>query len=455
MKDINTLTVADLTENAPPFTGWRLATEETISAWGQAMKYGDKDVLDLAKKVKHQLDMMVAAPAPRIADQSPHDRQAAYDYLNEKGVSHILVSHLVEFSKLQNSKQEPKSYAPAGWHLVPRLMSASMINAWSAGTTVTSDEVAYRTHFQDAWKRVLAATQTPDCKECSNTGYTPEGNHCMACSEPADPNIEELFSRQQAGFERCFEALGITDDRERSWSSLVLAINGALEGRKQDFEFEGWFDKEYPQDDEGRCPKYQETSVVTLMRHAFEAGRDLTSCTNRSAIVPLTEPVSIAKALLGGREAKVVTAVGGEVAAFLVNIQLTGWNNPKEHAEGYVRGFNLAAKWMQDAISQHKDSLTDAADPKGDYQGPNLTFDRLTRMRDFAAKQSCEGATTVKINTETLLCLIDTIQHHEYVPPVPYNSKERAWGASTWADLHTALEEVIRILANEVKHESQ
>jgi hypothetical protein len=32
MKDINTLTVADLTENAPPFTGWRWATEEAISA---------------------------------------------------------------------------------------------------------------------------------------------------------------------------------------------------------------------------------------------------------------------------------------------------------------------------------------------------------------------------------------------------------------------------------------
>jgi hypothetical protein len=237
MKDINTLTVADLTENAPPFTGWRWATEEAISAWGQAMKHGDRSVLDLAKKVKRQLDMMVAAPAPRIADQSPHDRQAAYDYLNEKGVSHIIVSHLVEFSKLQASKQEPKSYAPAGWHMVPRLMTASMINAWSAGTTVTSDEVAYRTHFQDAWKRVLDATPNPDCRECSNTGYIPDGNHCMACSEPADPNIEELFSRQQAGFERCFEALGITDDRERSWSSLVLAINNALEGRKQDFEF--------------------------------------------------------------------------------------------------------------------------------------------------------------------------------------------------------------------------
>ncbi len=58
----------------------------------------------------------------------------------------------------------------------------------------------------------------------------------------------------------------------------------------------------------------------------------------------------------------------------------------------------------------------DAADPHGKYHGPNLTFDRLNVMRDFAADQSEDGVKTVKIQTETLLCLIDTIQHHEYVP---------------------------------------
>lgn len=44
---------------------------------------------------------------------------------------------------------------PEGWQLVPKKMNADMINAWSGGLTVTSDEVAYRTTFQDAWKRVL------------------------------------------------------------------------------------------------------------------------------------------------------------------------------------------------------------------------------------------------------------------------------------------------------------
>jgi hypothetical protein len=48
--------------------------------------------------------------------------------------------------------------------------------------------------------------------------------------EYGDP-VAEIFDRQQAGFERCFEALGIADDRERSWSSLVLAINESLGAR--------------------------------------------------------------------------------------------------------------------------------------------------------------------------------------------------------------------------------
>lgn len=44
----------------------------------------------------------------------------------------------------------------------------------------------------------------------------------------ADGDMQLFFDRQQSGFERCYEALGITDDRERSWSALVLAITDAL-----------------------------------------------------------------------------------------------------------------------------------------------------------------------------------------------------------------------------------
>lgn len=78
-----------------------------------------------------------------------------------------------------------------------------------------------------------------------------------------------------------------------------------------------------------------------------------TSTVAREVIEPLTEPVSISKALLGGKEAHVVQAVGKEVAVFLVNIQLTRWRtSPMAQAwvEGYVEGFNIAAKFMQGAL---------------------------------------------------------------------------------------------------------
>jgi hypothetical protein len=67
-------------------------------------------------------------------------------------------------------------------------------------------------------------------------------------------------------------------------------------------------------------------------------------------------------------------------------------------------------------LRQLEMSEKDAADPKGEYKGPNLTFDRLNTMRLFAEKKSREGAKVLSINLETLLCLVDTVQHHEYVP---------------------------------------
>lgn len=39
--------------------------------------------------------------------------------------------------------------------------------------------------------------------------------------------LQENCDRQEAGFERCYEAFGVTDDRERSWSALVIALKDA------------------------------------------------------------------------------------------------------------------------------------------------------------------------------------------------------------------------------------
>jgi hypothetical protein len=82
----------------------------------------------------------------------------------------------------------------------------------------------------------------------------------------------------------------------------------------------------------------------------------------REVLQPLEEPVTIRKALLAGRVAQHTVAVGGEHSAFLVNIQLTGWNNTEEYTKGFVDGFNRAAEWMQAAVLAHLSADTrDAA----------------------------------------------------------------------------------------------
>jgi len=70
----------------------------------------------------------------------------------------------------------------------------------------------------------------------------------------------------------------------------------------------------------------------------------------RAAIKSLQEPVTVEKALLAGRIARAEVEQGGKSAAFLVNIQLTGWRESEEYAEAFSRGFNSAAAAMQRAI---------------------------------------------------------------------------------------------------------
>jgi hypothetical protein len=69
---------------------------------------------------------------------------------------------------------------------------------------------------------------------------------------------------------------------------------------------------------------------------------------------PLVEPVTISKAMRAHREAKVWLDKGtGPVCCVgLVNIQIEPWNRhtPKE-AQAFATGFNLAAKWMREALA--------------------------------------------------------------------------------------------------------
>ncbi|PFH29085.1 hypothetical protein [Burkholderia sp. JKS000303] len=73
----------------------------------------------------------------------------------------------------------------------------------------------------------------------------------------------------------------------------------------------------------------------------------------RDVIEPLTEPVSIAKAMLGGMRAR-VGGNGESTTAFLVNIQIASWGYPMEWVKGCVFGFNRAAKWMQSALLEYQ-----------------------------------------------------------------------------------------------------
>lgn len=80
--------------------------------------------------------------------------------------------------------------------------------------------------------------------------------------------------------------------------------------------------------------------------------------TARGVIEPLTEPVSIAKAMLAGEQAHVIESSNGRAkSVFLVNIQLTSWGyeEQSEYEKGYAEGFNRAAKLMQEALIEKMD----------------------------------------------------------------------------------------------------
>lgn len=110
-------------------------------------------------------------------------------------------------------------------------------------------------------------------------------------------------------------------------------------------------DEWYFHTDDNAKEKLRKFGAALLSASKTTAVQDDEGEPTREVIEPLKEPVSIAKALLGGRLAK----IGGnekETTAFLVNIQLAPWGAPKEWVEGFVDGFNRAAKWMQSALTE-------------------------------------------------------------------------------------------------------
>ncbi|AJG18800.1 hypothetical protein [Cupriavidus basilensis] len=69
--------------------------------------------------------------------------------------------------------------------------------------------------------------------------------------------------------------------------------------------------------------------------------------------LPLTEPVTVAKALLAGERARVVldNGVGPKATVHLVNIGLTGWVHTQPTAAAYAEGYNAGSSAMRRAIA--------------------------------------------------------------------------------------------------------
>jgi hypothetical protein len=99
-------------------------------------------------------------------------------------------------------------------------------------------------------------------------------------------------------------------------------------------------------------PAFSAEQVRAYARTAILADRARSA--GAAEVLPLTEPVTIAKAMRAHRKAEVWTSVGasGACCVGMVNIQIEPWNRhtPKE-AQAFANGFNLAAKWMRDSLA--------------------------------------------------------------------------------------------------------
>lgn len=65
----------------------------------------------------------------------------------------------------QRTSSSTQKAARKEYVVVPVKMTADMINAWTGGLTVSTDEIAYHTSFQSAWSRVLAAAPAAKLEE--------------------------------------------------------------------------------------------------------------------------------------------------------------------------------------------------------------------------------------------------------------------------------------------------
>ncbi|OEZ85612.1 hypothetical protein JAB8_37940 [Janthinobacterium sp. HH106] len=79
--------------------------------------------------------------------------------------------------------------------------------------------------------------------------------------------------------------------------------------------------------------------------------------------VPLEEPVSVGKAMMARRPARVVLdkGIGPLAAVHLVNIGVGGWVHTEATATAYADGFNRGAEWLRSSIIEYADKLPPAS----------------------------------------------------------------------------------------------
>lgn len=157
-----------LAQAAPPAAPLQWMTEsEFIRDWESKMGH----YVPLTTTTVRQY-LTLAAPAAPATGESGDGRHFS-------GGNQELPSETMARIRAASAQQDERE----AFALVPRVMTAAMINAWSGGKTVTTDEVAARTAFQDAWKRVLdAVSEQVQADAEDNCPNYP----CCPCESKAD-----------------------------------------------------------------------------------------------------------------------------------------------------------------------------------------------------------------------------------------------------------------------------
>lgn len=173
------------------------STTELLRAASHALRsyqYGNS-ATDLAASIADRIDAALAQPQPEpIAFMVKGSFTELFTDLEQASKYAMTIG--ADVTSLYDRPAQPQQppgwlpIAPEGWQLVPAMMTAAMVNAWAGGIAVSSDEIAYRTPFQDGWSRVLAAAPAH-----TSPPSRPYGG------DPAEPRDDSDRGEQQEGGE--------------------------------------------------------------------------------------------------------------------------------------------------------------------------------------------------------------------------------------------------------------